>query len=108
MAGCEQAAHHFPRNWFDSRRFNILLEEQNPSKKMAARQSRCGVLDVAQWDDSTVSSLSAEIQPEHNRDSYQAKRIRMRLDLRTLRLEGGRRTEGRNSIRDPRLRFVDH
>src|SRR6267143_6181361 len=107
-AGSEPVVSHPPRSWCGSRRCHILLEEPTPSKKMAATRSRCGVLDALEWDDSTASSLSVEIPPEQNRESYRAGRIRMRWDLRTLPLEVGRRTEGRNSIYDPRLHLVGY
>src|SRR5882762_3733261 len=102
-AGSEPVVSHPPRSWCGSRGCHILLEEPGPSKKGAATRSRCGVLDELEWDDSTALNSHVEIRWGHNRESYRAGRIPMRLDLRTLLLGVQRRTEGRNSIHDRRL-----
>src|ERR1700733_5890558 len=104
--GLEPGRSHSPRSWCGWRRCHILLEEPGSSKKGAATRSLRGVLDELEWDDSTALNSHVEIRWGHNRESYRAGRIPTRLDLRTLPLAVQRRTEGRNWIRDLRLRSV--
>src|SRR6266849_281814 len=105
-AGLEPVISHYPRSWRGWRRCHILPEEQGPSKRMAAKRTRHGVLDATEWDDPAGLNSHEELQGGLSRKSYRAVRIRMCPGSESRGLEVERRIGGRNRFGDPELRFV--